>query len=198
MKTIMLPGDSCLALHRDVGRVSSAEVRRCDMQTQHAFFDKARSVRAQSLRCRRQCDWYRSNLACLLSGCVRRDRDGQIRSRLHGRGRQDCRPRVIHCPAPFRRGDRACGPVVGYLSVGANRANSFTTRSYTARLNGMISSGRLPIGSQRQAMNSGLWPPGQAMSISLSSPVKRSAYHFCVCPRYFPSRPAPTISRGMS
>src|ERR1043166_9116774 len=43
------------------------------------------------------------------------------------------------------------------------------------------------IFSQRQSTNSGACPPpGLLMSISPSCPVKRSAYHFCFCPRYLP------------
>ena len=43
----------------------------------------------------------------------------------------------------------------------------------------MISAGSRSISSQRQSTNSGLWPSGGlAMLISLSGPVKRSAYHF--------------------
>jgi hypothetical protein len=34
------------------------------------------------------------------------------------------------------------------------------------------------------------------MSISRSFPVKRSAYHFCVWPRYLPPQAWPTMSRG--
>src|SRR5918998_1130453 len=63
----------------------------------------------------------------------------------------------------------------------------------------MMSDGSVCIRSQRQSRNSALCPPGGcAMSISESSPVKRSAYHFCIWPRYLPFHPWPTISRGMS
>ena len=36
------------------------------------------------------------------------------------------------------------------------------------------------------------------MSISLSLPVKRSAYHFCFWPRYLPFQALLPISCGMS
>ena len=59
------------------------------------------------------------------------------------------------------------------LGGSAERGNA------ACRLNGTTSSTILESRSQRHSTNSGLWPPaGWAMSISPSSPVKRSAYHF--------------------
>src|SRR6185503_17929123 len=78
-------------------------------------------------------------------------------------------------------------------------AKASTTRRYTSRLNGITRSGRLLIGSQRHSTNSGSWPPaGVRISISLSSPVKPSAYHFCVWPRYFPFQACLATSGGKS
>src|SRR5665213_1143359 len=63
----------------------------------------------------------------------------------------------------------------------------------------LAESGNSAIFTQRQSMNSGLCPPpGLRMLISLSLPVKRSANHFCFCPRYLPPHASPTMLRGIS
>ena len=61
---------------------------------------------------------------------------------------------LIHNSASFRRARQRELHICNQLP--ASLENSFTTRSYTGRLNGTINCGRFFMGSQRQLTNSAL------------------------------------------